>query len=79
MAQRRVREHRQRRSDEEEAGIEDLIKQQTDAIHATNLERLLTKKWSEHPNSYHIMTKIEKFSKREDRVNKLLNLNRYSP
>ena len=26
MAQRRVREHRQRMSDEEEAGIEDLIK-----------------------------------------------------
>lgn len=43
------------------------------AIHATNLERLLTKKWSEYPNSYHVMTKIQKFSKTEDRVNRLLN------
>ena len=40
-----------------------MIEKQTDAIHATNLERLLTKKWSEYQNAYNIMTKIPKFSK----------------
>ena len=78
-AMKRVRDHRQLLSKKEEEGIDNLIKQQTDAIHATNLERLLTKKWSEYPNSFHIMSKIKKYSKKEDRVNKLLNLNRYSP
>jgi hypothetical protein len=63
---------------QEQDGIDNLIKKQTDAIHATNLERLLTKKWSEIPNSYHIMTKIRKFSKKEDRLNDLMNWNRYS-
>ena len=67
--------------EKEEQGIEDLIKAagKQGAINATNLERLLTKKWSEHPNAYHIMTKIQKFSKNEDRVNELLCQNRYSP
>lgn len=78
-AQRRVRERKIRMEEKEEQGIEDLIKKQQGAINATNLERLLTKKWSEHPNAYHIMTKIQKFSKNEDRVNELLCQNRYSP
>ena len=78
-AQRRVRERKMRMEEKEEQGIEDLIKKQTGAINATNLERLLTKKWSEHQNAYHIMTKINKFSKEEDRVNELLCQNRYSP
>lgn len=77
-AQRRLRAHRQRINQQEKDGIDNLIKKQTDAIHATNLERLLTKKWNEIPNSYHIMTKIRKFSKNEDRVNELMNWNRYS-
>ena len=62
----------------DEKKIEDLIKVQTDAIHATNLERLLTKKWSEYPNSYKIESKIKKFSKTEDRVNTLMNWTRYT-
>ena len=49
-----------------------MIKQQTDAIHAKNLERLLTKNWSEIPNSYILLSKIKRFSKTEDRVNNLL-------
>ena len=78
-ARRRVREHYQDAMEKEESDIDNLIKKQTDAIHATNLERLLTKKWSEYPNSFHIMSKIRKFSKNEDRVNKLMNWDRYSP
>jgi hypothetical protein len=61
-ARKRVRDHFKDKADKEESGIEELIKRQSDlmpnAIHATNLERLLTKKWSEYPNSYHVMTKI---------------------
>jgi len=79
MAKMRVRQQIKRTTDEEEQGIENLIKQQTDAIHAKNLERLLTKNWSEYPNSFMLMTKIKKFSKTEDRVNRLLQLDRYSP
>ena len=75
----RVREQIRRTNQEEEQGIENLIKKQTDAIHAKNLERLLTKNWSEHPNSYILLSKIKKFSKTEDRVNRLLQLDRYSP
>jgi hypothetical protein len=55
-----------------------MILSQKDAIHATNLEKLLTKKWSEYPNSYRILTKIEKFSKREERVNNLMGWDRYN-
>jgi hypothetical protein len=62
----------------EEENIKELIKKQTDAIHATNLERLLTKKWSEYPNSFNILSKIGKFSKEEDRLNHLMSWNRYS-
>lgn len=72
MAKMRVKEQIRRTHLEEEQGIENLIKKQTDAIHAKNLERLLTKNWSEHANSYVLLTKIKKFSKTEDRVNKLL-------
>lgn len=79
VAKMRVREAIRRANQEEEQGIENLIKQQTDAIHAKNLERLLTKNWSEHPNSYILLTEIKKFSKEEDRVNRLLQLDRYSP
>lgn len=78
-ARQRVRENVQSQEKKEEKDIQRLINQQTNAIHATNLERLLTKQWSEYPNAYLIMTKIGKYSKKEDRVNKLLNLNRYSP
>ena len=69
VAKMRVREQIRRTNDEEIQGIENLIKQQTDAIHAKNLERLLTKNWSELPNSYILLSKIKKFSKTEDRVN----------
>lgn len=79
IAKMRVREQIRRTNQEEEQGIENLIKKQTDAIHAKNLERLLTKNWSEHPNSYILLSKIKKFSKTEDRVNRLLQLDRYSP
>jgi len=79
IAKMRVREQIRLTNEEEEQGIENLIKQQTDAIHAKNLERLLTKNWSEIPNSYILLSKIKKFSKTEDRVNNLLQLDRYSP
>lgn len=72
IAKMRVREQVRLTNEEEEQGIENLIKQQTDAIHAKNLERLLTKNWSEIPNSYILLSKIKRFSKTEDRVNNLL-------
>ena len=59
--------------------MQDLIHQQTNAMAPSNLERLLTKNWSEHRNAYKVLTEIEKYSKKEQRVNKLLGLDRYSP
>ena len=79
IARKRVREKITGDFEKQENDIKELIKKQTDAIHATNIERLLTKKWSEYPNSFHIQSKIHKFSKNEDRVNNLMNWTRYTP
>ena len=59
-------------------GLEYMINKQTDAIHAKNLERLLTKNWNEYDNSYVLLSKIKRFSKTEDRLNRLLGYDRYS-
>ena len=39
-------------------GIEFLIKTEKDALHAMNLNRLLTKNWVEYPNSYKICSSL---------------------
>lgn len=79
MARMRVRNHILSNQEKDESDIQNLIKKQTNALHATNLERLLTKKWSEYPNAYQLMSKIPKFSKKEDRVNQLMGWDRYNP
>jgi hypothetical protein len=45
-------------------------------VHATNLYRLLTKKWNEEPHAYRICTKLN--SKQQKRVKELCLENRYS-
>lgn len=53
-----------------------MIKSEKDALHAINLNRLLTKNWVEIPHSYKIMSQLsEKDNKRLDNI---LNNNRYS-
>lgn len=54
-----------------------MIKQEKDALHAMTLHRLLTKKWSEYPNSYKVMSKIRQ--KQTFRLNELMDDNRYAP
>jgi hypothetical protein len=48
-------------------------------VKATNLERLVMRKWNELPGAFKILSKIERYSKEEDRMKELLNENRYSP
>lgn len=58
IAQKRVKMHIDKKENDDNQGVEDLINKQSNAIVAKNLERLLTKKWTEYPNSYVVLSKI---------------------
>ena len=46
-------------------------------MHATKIEKLLTKGWSEQNNSYVLMTRVPPNSKANDRLNRVAGLDRY--
>ena len=57
--------------------LQKFIDNEKNACHANNLYRLLTKKWSEEPNAYKIVSKLT--AAQEKRVKEILVENRYSP
>ena len=57
--------------------IDEMTMAESSKMHATKIERLLTKGWSEHSNSYVLMTKIAPHSKANDRLNRVAGLDRY--
>ena len=59
IAKLRVKQTMKKRDQDMRDGLENLINKQTDAIHAKNLERLLTKNWNEYDNSYILLSKIK--------------------
>jgi hypothetical protein len=47
-----------KKEESEEALLKKFLEYETNACHATNLHRLLTKRWDETPNSYRICSKL---------------------
>lgn len=76
---RRAREHLRQHAQNDEKKKEDLllrfIEHEPRAFNASNLQRLLTKKWNEESNSYKIDSKLT--PKKEKRVKLLLLEDRY--
>ena len=56
--------------------LKKFLENEPNACHASNLYRLLTKKWTEEPNAYKICSKIS--PKKEKRIKEILLENRYS-
>jgi hypothetical protein len=65
-----------RKEEHEDALLQKFIENEPNACHATNLERLLTKKWNEDPSSYKICSKLT--PRKAKRVKDILVDNRYS-
>jgi hypothetical protein len=65
-----------KQEDIEEALLKRFLEYETNACHATNLHRLLTKRWNESPNSYRICSKIT--PRKERRIKDIIVENRYS-
>lgn len=57
--------------------LDEIIRNEPDALHAMNLHRLLTKNWTEYPKAYKICSKIPK--SKQKRLKEILNDNRYYP
>ena len=67
----RLRSTYKQREDLIQNNLNDIILNEPDALHATNLYYLLNKRWLEYPNSYKLTTKL---SPRDDRrIKDLLN------
>lgn len=71
-----IKSYYKKKEEEEEALLKKFIENEPNACHATNLYRLLTKKWSENTNSYKICSRLT--PKKEKRIKDILIENRYS-
>lgn len=61
-AKRRLREKAEREFNIMQAGNERSIRLSPHVLQSTNINRLLTKKWSERPNAFRLMSQIRKRS-----------------
>lgn len=59
-----------------EAMLKKFLENEPNACHASNLYRLLTKRWTEEPNAFKICSKIS--PKKEKRIKEILLENRYN-
>lgn len=71
-----IKNFNKKKVDEEEKLLQKFISNEPNACHASNLYRLLTKKWNENPNSYKICSKLT--PKKQKRIKEILVENRYS-
>lgn len=76
LTRKRLVERRKMLQQQEEKQLEELIQltAQKSALQAVNMSNLLKKKWTEEPNAYQIVSKIDE--KQRKRLNDLTS-NRY--
>lgn len=75
-AKSRITSRERQLEEDKQKEIEYMIKNERDALHAINLNRLLQKSWLELPNAYKIMSKLKDSD--NTRLDALLLNNRYS-
>ncbi|CDW85869.1 UNKNOWN [Stylonychia lemnae] len=65
-----------RKEEEREALLKKFLENEPNACHASNLYRLLTKRWTEEPNAYKVCSKLT--PKKQKRIRDILLENRYN-
>ena len=75
-ARQDIKAYNKKKEEEEETMLQKFLENEPNACHASNLYRLLTKKWTEEPNAYKICSKLT--PKKQKRIKEILLENRYS-
>lgn len=75
-ARHEIKAFNRKQEEEQEALLKKFLENEPNACHASNLYRLLTKKWTEEPNAYKVCSKIT--PKKEKRIKEILLENRYN-
>ena len=64
-AKRRIQAAYREKTENTERSLNYILSFEKDALRAANLHKLLTRDWTEYPNSYHIMSKLSSKQSRE--------------